>query len=108
MTVMNSKRRCFTECPFMSAADEGRVHHERRWLLETRALHNKAVHRGYRNLLECFEALTPEMMALPHFAAEWWSDELRVIEAKEHIDWLDKWRHQLAPYDPYCYLATVH
>ena len=105
---MSSYRRCFTESPFMSTADPGRVHHERRWTLDWLLLNRRQASSAYAELLECFEMLTPDLAAEDHFEGLWWSEEAKVIQARDKIQSLVEWRDRLAPHDPYCYLATIH
>lgn len=92
----------------MSAADPGRVHHERRWTLDWLLLKRRQANAAYAELIECFERMVEETAAQPHFDGLWWSEEIKVIQAKGKIKSLETWRADLAPHDPYCYLATIH
>ena len=91
----------------MSATDEGRVHHERRWTLDWWMTERRLMKAAYDELVGCFAELTTEDLELPHFETVWWEGQAKVDACKRQIKRLEVWRKNLAPHDPCCYLATV-
>ncbi|MEQ9145523.1 MAG: hypothetical protein RLO08_14315 [Parvibaculaceae bacterium] len=105
---MSAKPRCFAIGPYISTAEEGRMHHERRWTLDWWLIEHRKLKEAQAYLVRCFEELTPDQLEHPHFDEVWQEIQLEVFRHKDQLKWLEKWRDNLAPHDPYCYLATIH